>query len=146
VGLHSVAAGPVGSSRFPPPSCRTSTSSSPRATRRSTSAVPGAAGSRGASALGGARIGGLGVTANASQVDLDLTSATVTDLTAVVNVGQLTIQLPAGSDVTGDLRVGGGELRVCTRPGLGLRVATRGFAEHLAVGGADQDEDTWLSA
>jgi phage baseplate assembly protein gpV len=67
----------------------------------------------------GARIGRLAITANVSQVVVDASAASIANLSAAVNVGSLSIHLPANSDLVGSLRVGGGELQVCSPPGVG---------------------------
>jgi hypothetical protein len=95
-------------------------------------------------ALPGARIGALAVTANASEVDVDASGATLSELTAVANAGQLTIVLP-DTDVTGSLRVGAGRIRVCTPPDLGLRIVSRGDADHVEVDGRTLDSSPWES-
>jgi len=97
-------------------------------------------------ALPGAHIGNLTLTANASAVALDATGASIAHLSAAINVGRLSIHLPADSDLAGTFRVGGGELQVCTAPGVGLRVTSKGFAEHLAVAGLRQTGSQWQSA
>jgi hypothetical protein len=57
----------------------------------------------------------------------------------------LSIHLPSDSDVVGTLRVGGGELQVCSPAGVGLRVTTRGFAEGVTVDGLHQNASEWQS-
>ena len=52
---------------------------------------------------------------------------------------------PPASDLTGSLRVGAGELRICAPPGLGLRVTSRGVAGGVVVNGLDQAGSDWQS-
>ena len=95
--------------------------------------------------LAGARIDRLTVTANASDIVVDATDAVVANLTGVVNVGSLSIRLPADGDLDGSLRIGAGELQVCTPPGVGLRLTTRGAANEVSVRGLDQNGTVWES-
>jgi hypothetical protein len=74
---------------------------------------------------------------------VDASAASVADLSGVVNVGSLSIDLPAESDLVGSLRVGGGELRVCTSPGVGLHVTTRGRPSQVTVEGLEQTASEW---
>ena len=96
--------------------------------------------------LSGARIGRLAITANASQVVVDASTASIADLSGAVNVGSLSIQLPADSDLVGSLRIGGSELRICTPPGVGLRVTTKGWPRTVLVDGLQQTGSDWQSA
>ena len=90
-----------------------------------------------------ARIDRLVLTVNASQVVVDATTAAITELSSVVNVGSLSLRLPSASDLTGSLRVGGGSVRICAPPGLGLRVHVTGTAEEFEVQGVRQTSSTW---
>jgi hypothetical protein len=98
---------------------------------------------RGQISLAGAHIGHLAVTVNAAETVVDASAASIADVSAVVNVGSLSMTLPGASDLTGSLRVGGGELRICAPPGLGLRVMSRGVAGGVIVDGVDQQESNW---
>jgi hypothetical protein len=95
--------------------------------------------------LPGAPIGTLTIAGNASQVVVDASAASVADLAGVVNVGSLSIDLPAEGDLVGSLRIGGGELRVCTSPGAGLHVTTRGRPGQLSVDGVERTGSEWQS-
>lgn len=95
--------------------------------------------------LAGARIGRLGITANASDVVLDASTAEIAHLSAEVNVGSLAIQLPADSDLGGTLELGGGRLRLCSSPGVGLRVTTTGSPRQVTVAGLHQSASDWSS-
>lgn len=95
--------------------------------------------------LPGARIQQLAVTVNAAETVVDASAASVADVSAVVNVGSLSMTLPGASDLIGSLRVGGGELRICAPPGLGLRVTSRGVAGGVIVNGLEQQESDWQS-
>lgn len=93
--------------------------------------------------LPGARLDELVVTANASKMVIDAADASIGDLSARVNVGSLSISLPGRGFVTGSLRIGGGNLRLCSAPGAGLDVEISGTAEHVTVGGVDWEESRW---
>jgi hypothetical protein len=93
--------------------------------------------------LAGARIGTLALTANVSDLVVDASAASVADLSGVVNVGSMTIKLPAEGDLTGTLRIGGGELGICAQPGAGLRVTTTGWPSTVLVDGDEQDGTNW---
>ena len=94
--------------------------------------------------LAGARIERLVLTANASDVVVDGSGASVSNLSGKVRVGSLAIQLPE-NDVTGSLDVGGGELRLCTPPGLGLRLTTKGMPREVVIDGLSQSGTEWES-
>jgi len=95
--------------------------------------------------LPGARINRLALTANAAEMIVDASTASVTDLSAVINLGSMSIRLPADSDVVGSLRIGAGQLDVCSPPGVGLRVTSRGTAEMVRVDGLQQHASEWQS-
>jgi hypothetical protein len=97
--------------------------------------------------LAGAHVGSVAITGNAAQVVLDATSASIGELSAVINTGLLSVHLPAASDTAGSIRLGGGELQVCSPPGVGLLVtASRGVARQIVVEGVDHDGSTFQSA
>jgi len=95
--------------------------------------------------LDGARIGSLALTSNASAMTVDASAASIDHLSAVVNVGAMSIRLPADHDLSGSIRVGGGGVEVCAAPGMGLRVSSRGFAEGVTVAGLHQSGGNWES-
>jgi hypothetical protein len=96
--------------------------------------------------LPGARIGELALTANASEIVVDATSASVAELSGVVNVGLLSIHLPAESDLVGSVRLGGGELHLCSPPGVGLRLTFKGQPRQVTVDGLHHSGSDWESA
>jgi hypothetical protein len=96
--------------------------------------------------LPGAQIGTLALTANASQLVVDVSGATVANLSGAVRVGHLSIQLPAQGVVAGSLRLGAGELLLCSPPGTGLHVAFTGPAREVTVEGRHQGGSDWQSA
>lgn len=96
--------------------------------------------------LAGARIGTLAVTADVSEIVVDASSASIASLSGTVNIGSLKIQLPADTDLTGSLRVGGGELWICPPPGTGLQITTTSGPKTLLVDGIEQDGSNWESA
>jgi hypothetical protein len=95
--------------------------------------------------LPGARIKRLALTANAAEMVVDASSASIASLSAVVNVGSLSLRLPAASDLVGSLRVGGGELQVCAPPGVGLRITTKGGPKEVTVDGLHEAVSEWQS-
>ncbi|HEU4918700.1 MAG TPA: hypothetical protein VFT20_03125 [Candidatus Limnocylindrales bacterium] len=101
---------------------------------------------RGDVAVPGARLEHLNVTANAADVVVDASGAVVQRLTGAVNVGRLSLLLPADDDIDGSLRVSAGELQICAPPELGLRVTNRGTADHVTVEGLTQTGSVWQSA
>jgi len=89
-------------------------------------------------ALPGAWIGRLALTANASEIVVDASAASVANLSGAVNMGLLSIHLPADSDLVGSVRVGAGKLQVCTPPAVGLRVTSKGLPRQVTVDGLQQ--------
>ena len=96
--------------------------------------------------LPGAQLQSLALEANAGEFVVDASRASIADITANLNLGVLSIHLPEGADVTGSIEVGGGELQVCTSPGTGLRVTTRGTPHEVHVEGVEQDGSSWQNA
>jgi hypothetical protein len=96
-------------------------------------------------ALPGARIDHLALTVDAASMIVDASAASVANVSAVVNVGSLSIRLPTASDLVGSLRVGGGELRICAPPELGLRVTSKGISERVRVNDLQQTTSEWQS-
>ncbi|HEY8869010.1 MAG TPA: hypothetical protein VIM30_06435 [Candidatus Limnocylindrales bacterium] len=96
-------------------------------------------------ALPAAQIARLAVTGNASLIAIDASSAAVTNLLGTVNVGSLSIHLPANSDLTGSLRVRGGQLQICAPTGLGLRLTSTGQPRQVKVDGLQQAGSDWQS-
>ena len=94
--------------------------------------------------LPGARVGRLMVTANAAHLVVDAGRSVVDALDGAVNVGALEITLP-DADLTGSLRVNAGELRLCTPPGLGLRLTTRGSPREVEIAGVEVHETGYQS-
>lgn len=94
--------------------------------------------------LGSTRVASLDVTATGSKVTLDLSGASIAAMAATVSFSQVGIIVPTGSDLTADLRVTGGDVRVCTTSNalepIGLRVTGRGFADHVSIRGATQTD------
>ena len=95
--------------------------------------------------LPGAHVGELALTANAAAIDVDASAASISELSAVINVGSLSIRLPADGDLTGSLRVGAGDLRICAPPELGLRVTSKGVSDQVMVNGLRQTTSEWQS-
>ncbi len=94
-------------------------------------------------ALPGAELDRLAVTANASNIIVDASGASLDELSATVNVGSLAIQLPGHGVLTGSIRVGAGNLLLCSAPGAGLFVTVRGNGEEVTVGGVEWDAPSW---
>jgi hypothetical protein len=95
--------------------------------------------------LAGADIARLELSANASDMNVDASGAAVATLSAVVNVGALSIDLPAESDLDGTIRLGGGELKLCAPPELGLRVTSRGQPREVNAEGFETEASEWES-
>ncbi|HYN70235.1 MAG TPA: hypothetical protein VEX41_08495 [Candidatus Eisenbacteria bacterium] len=95
--------------------------------------------------LPGARIGRLDLTGSLSQVTLDLSDASVEYLSGAINLGQLSVQLPAQSDLNGSVVVDGGMLEICSAPGAGLSVVATGSPRELNVEGVELDGSEWQS-
>jgi hypothetical protein len=91
-----------------------------------------------------ARVGRLVLTANASDMVVDATKASIDELSGEVNIGSLAITLPA-DDVAGSIRLGGGELRLCAPEGLGLRLTMRGEPREVEIDGLQQSGSVWQS-
>jgi hypothetical protein len=96
--------------------------------------------------LRGAQIGDLAVTANAGRLFVDASqAASLRELNGVVNVGAMTLSLPATTDIDGSLKVGAGKLELCTAPGLGVRITSQDTGGNVSVGGLDQVGGVWES-
>ena len=96
-------------------------------------------------ALPGAHIGRLRLTADASDIVLDLKGAAIGELSGAVNVGSLAIHLPTDAGLAGSVRIGGGELVICSSPDVGLRVTTRGTPRLVTADGVEQSGSEWRS-
>jgi len=94
--------------------------------------------------LANARVAGLDVTATASRLRVDLSASSISTISARMSFGQLTLIVPAGSDLTGDLNVSATDLRICSAIGnlqpTGLRITGRGFADGVVVDGRHVDD------
>ena len=95
--------------------------------------------------LAGAQVGRLALEADLSEMRVDASQASIGQLSADVDLGSLSIQLPAAS-LSGELKAGGGELQVCSPPGVGLHISTRGSAEEITIAGLRQTGSEWQSA
>jgi hypothetical protein len=96
--------------------------------------------------LAGANIGTLALATNASQLAVDASGASVATLSGAIRIGLLSIHLPAAGAVTGSLRIGAGELELCSQPGTGLHVALTGQAREVTVEGRHEHGSEWTSA
>jgi len=96
-------------------------------------------------ALPDAHVDHLSLTANAAEMVVDASAASIASVAAVVNVGSLSIRLPAAGDLVGSLKVGAGGLRICAPPELGLRVTSNGISERVRVNGLQQTSSEWES-
>jgi hypothetical protein len=61
-------------------------------------------------------------------------------------VGLLSIHLPSAGVLTGSVRIGAGELQLCSSPGTGLHVAFTGPAREVTVEGRHEGGSEWTSA
>jgi len=73
-------------------------------------------------------------------------AASLQSVSGVVNVGAMSLDLPASSDFSGSFNVGAGKLDVCTAPGLGLRVSARSTGGNIEVEGLSIDNAEWQSS
>ena len=97
--------------------------------------------------LADARLGDVALTANAGRAVVDASgAASLRSVTGAVNVGAMSLDLPATSDFTGSFRVGAGKLDLCTAPGLGLRVTSSNTGGNVSVAGLDIDSGQWESS
>ena len=95
--------------------------------------------------LPGVKVGQMAFTVNASEAVVDASGASVANLSGAVRVGRLSIQLPSAGGVVGSLRVGAGELELCSPAGTGLHVAFTGPAREVTVAGAHYSSAEWQS-
>ena len=102
-------------------------------------------GSRGNVALPDARVGRLILASNASDLVVDASGATFDELSGEVNVGSLSITLPADDDVVGSISLGAGALRLCRPPGVALRLTTDRELGEVRVNGLEQTGSVWQS-
>ena len=97
--------------------------------------------------LADARLGDVSLTANAGRAVVDASgAAALRSVTGVVNVGAMSLDLPATSDFTGSFTVGAGKLDLCTAPGLGLRVIASDTGGNVSSRGLDIDSGQWESS
>lgn len=94
--------------------------------------------------LAGAQIDRLDLEAGLSTMNVDASQASIANLVAVVELGSLSINLPPAS-ISGELRAGASDLRVCTPPGVGLRVTNRSSASEIAVADLRLSGSEWQS-
>ena len=89
----------------------------------------------------------MSLTANAGRAVVDASgAASLRSVTGAVNVGAMSLELPATSDFTGSFRVGAGKLDLCTAPGLGLRVTAQDTGANVSVEDIDINGGVWQSA
>jgi hypothetical protein len=101
-------------------------------------------GGHGTADLAGTTIGRLELTANAGELVTDLSGSAVETLHGEVNVGALTVRL-GERDLHGEFEIGGGALRICTPPGLAIRLETSGQPRSVSVDGLRQSGADWES-
>ena len=73
---------------------------------------------------------------------LQATLATISDLDARLNLGRLSIRLPAHG-ISGAIRVGGGQVLLCVPFGLGMHVEFTGTPREVRVNGLLTDGSIW---
>ena len=97
--------------------------------------------------LADARLGDVALTTNAGRAVVDASrAASLRSVTGVVNVGAMSLDLPATSDFTGSFSVRAGKLDLCTAPGLGLRVTAQDTGGNVSVEDEDINGGVWQSA
>jgi hypothetical protein len=94
--------------------------------------------------LASARLARAALMVNAAGVHADLTGSTLHTLDVVINAGRGTVVLPL-DDFDAEIEVNGGEVRICTPPGLGIRVREDVTFGSVAHGGlrAGRGTSTW---
>ncbi len=95
--------------------------------------------------LAGAQVGALELRTSAADAVVSLGDASVDSLSAVLNAGVLSIDLPAGHDLTGSLEANVGSLKVCVPGGLGVRVDDSGSLKSSSYRGLVQNGGVWQS-
>ena len=73
-------------------------------------------------------------------------AASLRSVTGAVNVGAMSLDLPATNDFTGSFTGRAGKLDLCTAPGLGLRVTSSDTGGNVSVAGLDIDSGQWESS
>jgi hypothetical protein len=95
--------------------------------------------------LAGATIDRLHVGANAADVHVDLSTATIAELTGEVDFGSLSVRLPDG-DLVGAFTVNAGRIQICTPPDLGLRVVADESMGDVSIDGRHLGRTNYVSA
>jgi hypothetical protein len=96
--------------------------------------------------LAGAQLRSASFTVNAGDARVDLSGAAVGQLSMRVNAAAASILLPATQDLTADLSVSAGSLKVCAPSGLGLRVHATTVLASANYGDLVRAGDAWESS
>jgi hypothetical protein len=96
--------------------------------------------------LPGAHISDVAVIGNLSDVVVDASEASIDTLSVALNMASMSLHLPAGGDLSGTLKVGGGEIQVCAPPELGLHVTSNGSGSDFTIAGLHESGSEWISA
>jgi hypothetical protein len=98
---------------------------------------------RGVLDLAGARLGRLGLAVNAGELRADLSLASLDRLAVDVNAASAWLSLPAGTDLSADLRVNAGALKVCAPADLGIRIHQDATLAATTYAGLARHGETW---
>ena len=96
--------------------------------------------------LAGAQLRSASFTVNAGDARVDLSGAAVGQLSMRVNAAAASILMPATQDLTADLSVSAGSLKVCAPSGLGLRVHATTVLASANYGDLVRAGDAWESS
>jgi hypothetical protein len=69
----------------------------------------------------------------------------IEDLSARIDLGDMTIHLPATGEYPGTIRADLARVVVCSPPGVGLRLTFHGNASEIRVGGLQVHGSSWES-
>jgi hypothetical protein len=93
--------------------------------------------------LDGANIAHLDVTGSAADVFVDANGAAVETMSAKLELGRLSIQLPQQGQYTGSFRASAGELRICIPFFLGVHVDLSGSPREVRINGLEANGSVW---
>ena len=93
--------------------------------------------------LAGAMLGDVRLVVQAGEANVDLGRATAEDLSLRVEGGAAALTLPATGELTADVTVNAGAVRVCAPEGLGLRVRSQSTLASITYGDLVRVGDAW---
>jgi hypothetical protein len=95
--------------------------------------------------LPGATIDALSVVANGAEIAIDATDTSLAELNGDIHFGLLSFRLPGRSTFSGEIRIGAGQLELCTPPGLGVRLDIAGSAREVRINGLRYEDRVWMN-